>query len=193
MTLAYVLDGALYLNLTNRCTNDCVFCFRNDRYVFGGYDLRLPSEPTLAEMVAALPPDLAAYREIVFCGLGEPTENLDTLLALGQYLRDRTDTPLRLNTNGFGELSNGRPFAPALTFLTSVSISLNAPDAARYVELCRPTPGEAAYAAIRAFAAECRQYVPNVTCSVVGSALHHTEIEACRAWCAALGIHFRIR
>lgn len=30
-TYTYELDGNLYVNLTNKCTNDCAFCVRNEK------------------------------------------------------------------------------------------------------------------------------------------------------------------
>ena len=29
--LVYELEGKIYINLTNRCTNDCIFCLRKDK------------------------------------------------------------------------------------------------------------------------------------------------------------------
>ncbi|MCL6614843.1 MAG: YchF/TatD family DNA exonuclease, partial [Firmicutes bacterium] len=41
MQIAYELDGALYLNITNACPNRCSFCVRNYAPGVGGYDLWL--------------------------------------------------------------------------------------------------------------------------------------------------------
>ena len=29
-TFAYIVGNGIYINLTNRCTNDCTFCLRNN-------------------------------------------------------------------------------------------------------------------------------------------------------------------
>ena len=31
--LVYSLENKIYINLTNRCTNDCIFCLRKDKDV----------------------------------------------------------------------------------------------------------------------------------------------------------------
>ena len=45
-TYVYKLNDALYINLTNRCTNACDFCIRDGRKGMGEYDLWLDKEPT---------------------------------------------------------------------------------------------------------------------------------------------------
>ena len=74
-TYTYELDGNLYVNLTNKCTNDCAFCVRNEKASYYGYKLWLDKEPTAEEVIAQIP-DVKKYREIVFCGFGEPTIRL---------------------------------------------------------------------------------------------------------------------
>ena len=47
----YVLDGKLYINLTNLCTNDCVFCIRSIKDDVVGANLFLDSEKLDVEEV----------------------------------------------------------------------------------------------------------------------------------------------
>ena len=42
--LVYSLEGKIYINLTNRCTNDCIFCLRKDKDDVCGQELWLDSE-----------------------------------------------------------------------------------------------------------------------------------------------------
>ena len=70
MTITYVVENGLYVNMTNRCTNRCDFCIRkNGDGAYGSDSLWLEREPTKEEIwdaiVAANP---TAYGEIVFCG-----------------------------------------------------------------------------------------------------------------------------
>ena len=70
-TIYYEAHKNLYLNLTNRCSADCIFCIRNFADGVYGYNLRLSKEPAAEEVIEALKGlDLSKYREIVFTGLG---------------------------------------------------------------------------------------------------------------------------
>ena len=101
----YELDGNLYINLTNRCSNDCRFCVRAVNPNYYGNDLWLSKEPTAEEVIAALPDK--NYNEVVFCGYGEPTFRIKELVEIGKELKKRGYI-VRLNTNGQGNLINGR-------------------------------------------------------------------------------------
>ena len=48
----YPIEDRLYINLTNRCPNRCVFCIRNNEQGVG-YDLWLDREPSVEEVLAA--------------------------------------------------------------------------------------------------------------------------------------------
>ncbi|MDR2359778.1 MAG: TIGR04100 family radical SAM protein [Oscillospiraceae bacterium] len=192
--IVYELGGNLYINLTNRCPCDCVFCVRNSGDGIGSADnLWLEREPTAAEVIAELEQyDWAKYGEIVFCGFGEPTCALPVLLDVAGRIKS-PGVRTRLNTNGLGDLINGRPVAPLLQgLIDSVSVSLNAPDAKRYAELCRPQYGESAFAAMLEFAADCLNYIPNVTLSVVDT-ISASEIESCRLAAERAGVPLRVR
>ena len=190
MQISYELEGALYLNLTNACPNRCVFCVRNSAPGVGGYNLWLDREPTLAEIMDSMD-DPRRYREIVFCGYGEPTCRLDILTAVAREMR-KYDPPKRLNTNGLGNLINGRNILPDLAgLLDTVSISLNAPNAAEYSRLCRPRFGEAAYPAVLDFIREAKKYLPCVVVSIVP--VPGVDVEACRKLAAEMDVAFRVR
>lgn len=100
--IAYVLGHTLYLNITNRCPCACDFCIRtHSKSVGTGDNLWLEREPTQTEIMAALAQhDLSQYRELVFCGYGEPTCRLDDLLWVCNKVRGIRDIPIRVNTNG---------------------------------------------------------------------------------------------
>ena len=50
-TLVYLLDGKIYINLTNKCTNDCIFCLRKDKDDVVGQTLWLDNENSTAHDV----------------------------------------------------------------------------------------------------------------------------------------------
>ncbi len=143
----YELDGSLYLNITNRCPVSCVFCIKKDwQYQFHGQDLKLGAiEPPVRELLSGLDERLGsagAYREIVFCGFGEPTMRMDAVNAVGLHIRlHHPDRRIRLNTIGLGNLLHGRDIVGELSlFLDAVSVSINTADPVQWEALHRPQP-----------------------------------------------------
>ena len=140
---------------------------------------------------------MCSYREIVFCGYGEPTYRLDDILWLVDQLKARFGDklpPVRINTNGHANLILGRDVCPELKGrIDTVSISLNAVTAREYVALCHPVQGEAAYQAMLDFARECKQYVPHVMRTIVDKDKSPEEIQTCRDIAQKLGVTLRIR
>ena len=198
MTITYQVKQSGYVNLTNRCPCACRFCLRNNGSgVFGSGPLWLEREPTLEEVTASLDGwDYARFREVVFCGYGEPTERLDVLLAAADHLK-RRDAALRVrvNTNGLSDLVNGKPTAALFAGkVDCLSISLNTDDAAEYLDLCRPKFGAAAYPALLAFTKEAAAVVPEVVMTVVGEPVTSIEKQArCRVLAESLGARLRVR
>ena len=198
MTITYQVKQSVYVNLTNRCPCACRFCLRNNGSgVFGSGPLWLEREPTLEEVTASLDGwDYARFREVVFCGYGEPTERLDVLLAAADHLK-RRDAALRVrvNTNGLSDLVNGKPTAALFAGkVDCLSISLNTDDAAEYLDLCRPKFGAVAYPALLAFTKEAAAVVPEVVMTVVGEPVTSLEKQArCRVLAESLGARLRVR
>ena len=101
--LVYTLDGKVYINLTNSCTNDCIFCIRSIKDDVVGANLFLNTENVNADDVIkqleALQDKLSD--EIIFCGYGEPMLKLDVLKQVAKYIKEKyPDKKLRVNTNG---------------------------------------------------------------------------------------------
>ena len=63
----------------------------------------------------------------------------------------------------------------------------------KYNELCRPKFGLASFDEILRFTEEVKQYVPDVTMSVVGFSIPQPDIEDCRRIAEKLGVKFRVR
>ena len=201
MTITYEYEGALYVNLTNKCNCNCEFCLRHSKAqgsIYTEDSLWLEREPTRQEALDSfLSRDVCSYREIVFCGYGEPTYRLDDLLWLVDELKARFGDklpPVRINTNGHANLINGRNVCPELQDrVHTLSISLNATNAADYVALCHPIQGEAAYQAMLDFAKEAAGYVSEVILTIVDKDKTAEEIELCKSIAAGLGVKLRIR
>ena len=134
-TYAYVLDGNLYINLTNKCSNGCDFCVRNERASYYGHYLWLRhGEPTVEKVIAQINGlgDLKRFKEAVFCGFGEPTYKVAEMLALCDYFHEK-GLSTRLNTNGQGNLINKRDIVPDLKGkIDLVNVSLNASASDKY-------------------------------------------------------------
>lgn len=196
----YDYGGGLYVNMTNKCPCRCAFCIRDMVDSLGDADsLWLKREPSKEELMKMLKQqNLAAYDEIVFCGYGEPTERLDCLLAVCDYVKNdpllKGRLKTRLNTNGLSDFINDRPTAREFSGrLDAISVSLNAPTAEKYNELCRPKFGIQSFDEILRFTQEVKQYVPDVTMSVVSGSISSQDIEECRKTAAKLGVKFRVR
>lgn len=188
----YEYGGGLYVNLTNRCPCRCNFCIRSQADGLGSADsLWLEHEPTAGEVLSAFQKfNLSDYQEAVFCGYGEPLCALETLLEVSRGLKE-SGMKLRINTNGLGDLINGKPTVPLLKGLIDVmSISLNAPDAQSYNALCHPSV-ENAYEAMLAYARACKDNF-DTRFSVV-DVIGPDEIARCKKIAEEMGIPLRVR
>lgn len=187
----YELGDALYVNLTNRCTNSCDFCIRNEADGVGGYDLWLTREPSVEEVIGRIP-DPARYSEIVFCGYGEPTLRLPELLQIAAHVKSKGGRT-RINTNGQANLYYGRNVVPEMKGLIDViSVSLNAPTAKAYQEICHSQFGEASFEGLQSFVRGCLAAGIEAVCSVV-DVLSVDDIERCRQITEKIGAKFRVR
>ena len=196
MCIAYKVHNNLYINLTNRCSCACVFCLMQTMDKVGESDsLWLEHEPDYDEVVEALNNhNMDDYDEVVFCGFGEPTEQFDLLIRVAKFIKKNYNKPIRINTNGQGNLINGRNIEPEMKgLIDTLSISLNTPDADRYNELVRSKFGKAAYYAMLDFAKEAANYVPNVVLTTVDTTLTKEEEAKCAEICKNLGVTYRIR
>ena len=197
MCITYVVDGSLYVNMTNKCSNRCEFCIRNNGDgVYGSDSLWLEREPTLEEVMdSVFSRNLEEYPELIFCGYGEPTYRLEDAVAVAKAVKEkRPEMKVRINTNGHSDLILSKDTAPMYEgAFDVVSISLNTPSPSRYQEICHSIFGEASHSALITFAKNVKHYVPKVILSVVKETLTTEEIEQCRAIAESAGVTLRIR
>jgi radical SAM protein, tatD family-associated len=187
---------AVYVNITNDCNCDCIFCLRSMKEMARESSLWIEHDPSLTEIVEELERLPWQYvREVVCCGFGEPLIRLDTVLSVLRWVKEHhPDMPTRVNTNGLGELEHGYVFADQFAgLLDTVSISLNASNAERYLALTRSRFGISSYEAMLTFAEHCKPYVPNVVLTVVEKVEDAEEIALCRRICAERGLTLRVR
>lgn len=194
--ILYKVHNNLYVNLTNRCPCACTFCLRQTMDRIGESDsLWLDHEPSYEEVVEAFrSKNMDEYEEVVFCGFGEPTEAFDLLVKVADFVKKEYGKRIRINTNGLGNLVNGRDICPELRGrVDEVSISLNTPDAEEYLKLVRPKFGLKSYQAMLDFAKEAAKYVPKVIFTTVDTTLTKEEEKRCAEICRKLGVTYRIR
>ena len=194
-TYAYALDGNLYLNLTNKCSNGCDFCVRNERDSYYGHYLWLNhGEVTFEKVVAACNGfgDLSKFGEIVFCGFGEPTYRMDLIDKLCDYFHEK-GLKTRLNTNGQGSLINKRDIIPELKGkVDKINVSLNASCAEAYQKICRSQFGENGFGAMVEFAKNCKRAGIDCRFSIV-DCIGETEVESCKMLAQKTGVPLLIR
>jgi TatD DNase family protein len=173
----YQLGNSLYINVTNRCNADCLFCRRKTDPFISGYNLGMKkSEEPDAEVYIKEIGDPKKYDEIVFCGYGEPTIRWEVVKTIAKFVKDNGGKT-RLNTNGHGNIINHKDITSEMKgLIDTVSISLNSTDAKQYAELMQ-IDQEYFYAMID-FAKKSVQNVDKVVLSVVD--LDEVEIEKAR-------------
>ncbi len=194
-TYLYALDGNLYVNLTNKCSNGCDFCVRNERSSYFGHYLWIRhGDPTAEKVMSAAKGlgDLCKYKEAGFCGFGEPTYKMTEMLALCDYFHEK-GLSTRLNTNGQGEMINKRDITEEMKGkIDFVNVSLNASCAEKYQKICRSQYGENGFGSMIEFAKHCKKAGIPVRFSIV-DCISEEEVEACKRLAASIGIPLHIR
>lgn len=195
--LVYLLDEKVYVNLTNLCTNDCLFCIRSLKNDVAGSDMRLKSEDITPEDVIT---QLDEFKDklsngVIFCGYGEPTIKLDVLTEVAKYIKTNyPNVKIRVNTNGHGNAIHKRDITLELKGLVDeFSISLNAQNETLYNKLSQPKVKDA-YNAVKEFAQAARAAGIATTMSVVtGYENYDVDILECEKIAVEHGAKFRRR
>ena len=196
MVILYEVHENLYVNMTNRCPCACTFCLRQTKDEMNNSgSLWLEREPSVEEVIAEFDKfDMTKYKELVFCGFGEPTERLEELLKVAAFAKEKFHIPIRINTNGLSDLIYGKDTAPMYEgLIDTISISLNTPDREYYLKLTRSKFGIQSHDALLRFAGNVSKYVPNVILSTVKTTITEQEEQECREICNKLGVTYRIR
>lgn len=197
-TYAYILEDNLYINLTNLCTNDCIFCIRSLNDAVAGSNLNLESEKikiedVLEQIKEKMTPQV---KEVVFCGYGEPTLKLDLIKQVAQFTKKNyPNLPTRINTNGQANVIYKRNVVPELKgLIDKVSISLNSDNAEQYQELSKSKFGKEIYEDVKTFAKLCQDSGIDTTLTIVtGYKNNIINVDNCQKIADELGVKLRIR
>jgi len=192
--VVYWLGSSLCLNIANRCSSNCYFCFRHYWRGIGGFDLRLIREPSVTDVINELLTEIhrGHWREVVFCGFGEPTIRLDCVLQVTRWIKEYSNLRVRIDTNGHGYLLNPRrevvgEFKEA--GVDDVSVSLDGHDKETYDKVCRPIFPDA-YELVLEFVQKARRLL-NVEITAVR--LPEIKISEVERLSLQLGAEFRLR
>jgi TatD DNase family protein len=188
--IVYKIRNSLYINMTNRCPNRCIFCARSEDPNVRGHNLGIKTEPDEMEIIQAVG-NPNRYDEVVFCGFGEPLLRLPQVKEVARVLKGK-GARIRLNTNGLGSLLWKRDIVPELSGLIDVfSVSLNADTNEQYQVLCQPSFGAEAFPALLEFVRGCVREGVQTVCTVVSHP--DVNIKACEELARSLGAEFRVR
>jgi len=190
-TIAYTIGDRRYLSITDRCTLACKFCPKTQGSMqVHEYDLTFKHRPETDEIIAAIG-DVSDYSWIVFCGFGEPTLRLKTLLEVSDYIKQRGGR-VRLNTDGLANLVHKRNVIPDIAeCIDAVSVSLNAQNESIYNFHCAPALAHS-WQSMLDFLELASVSIPDVTATAING-LPGVDITACHSVAKQYGVKFRQR
>lgn len=200
-TLVYSINKeknpkTVYVNLTNACTNSCLFCLREQKDNVCGREMWHDDNYSVEDIIEQFKIYEASAEEVVFCGYGEPFLKKDMMKKFCEYLRQNyPEIKIRVNTNGHAnQIYNTKVIEEFKGLIDSVSISLNASTEEEYNEICKPKI-ENAYSAMKEFASDCVKHNIETTLSVVTNFdnSHKINVEQCKEFANSIGAKFRNR
>jgi len=200
-TLVYYINNeknpkTVYINLTNACTNSCIFCLREQKDDVCGKEMWHDDNYSLEDVIKQFNLYKDSAQEVVFCGYGEPFLKKDMMKGFCEFLRNNYPyIKIRVNTNGHANAVYKTNIVQEFKgLIDSVSISLNASTEKEYNEICKPKI-ENAYESMLSFAKECKNAGMDVSMSVVTGFddVHDIDVNACEDICKKIGANFRNR
>ncbi|MBR2069336.1 MAG: TatD family nuclease-associated radical SAM protein [Candidatus Gastranaerophilales bacterium] len=197
--LLYFLDNKPYINMTNACTNSCVFCVRNQKEDVQGAKLWLDKDNTTSsDVITQIEENIKKVLtagEIVFCGYGEPLIKINEVIEICKYLKEKYPSlKIRINTNGHANAIHKRNVAPELApYIDIISISLNAENEEKYNLVSKPKIDNA-YEEVKRFIRACVEEKIYTIASIVDKVPNYpVNKERCEVIAKSLGAKFRSR
>ena len=199
-TLVYSINEekepkTVYINLTNACTNSCIFCLRTQKDDVCGKEMWHDDEYSLEDIIEQFK-NFPSAKEVVFCGYGEPFLRKEMMKDFCKYLRKNyPEIKIRVNTNGHANAVYRTNVAEEFKgLIDSASISLNASNEDDYYEICQPKIKDA-YNSMLNFAKSCISAGIDVSMSVVTGfdKIHYIDVSKCEEIANSIGAKFRNR
>jgi TatD DNase family protein len=199
-TLVYSITDELspktvYVNLTNACTNNCVFCLRTQKDDVCGAEMWHDDNYTLEDIITQFKKYNPVPQEVVFCGYGEPFLKKDMMKNFALYLRQNyPNIKIRVNTNGHANAIYKYNVADEFKdLIDDVSVSLNSDNSAQYDEICNPKI-ENAYAEVKNFIKSCTEAgIKTIASIVTGFDEREVNADECEKIANSLGAKFKNR
>jgi len=193
-SVVYWLGNSLYLNITNRCPNNCYFCFSKFKNGIQEFNLKLGKKPSSSEVAKELQKVINRknWSEVVFCGFGEPLERMNCVLEVTRWIKKHYGKVVRIDTNGQGYLLNkGREVVKELkeAIVDKISVSLNAHEKATYNQVCKPE-FENAFEGVLEFIEKAREKFDTEITAVT---IPEVDISKVREIAKRMEVRFRVR
>lgn len=199
----------VYINLTNACTNSCIFCLRTQKDDVCGAEMWHDDEYEFEDIVnqfqgfVSTHPNLPhpgkehnGVKNVVFCGYGEPFLRKAMMKEFCKYLRENyPEIKIRVNTNGHANaIYKTNVVEEFKGLIDSVSVSLNAANEHDYDEICKPKIKDA-YEEVKKFIKACAEAGIDVSASIVTGfdKIHYINPDECEKIATELGAKFRNR
>lgn len=200
LNIVYTLEGKIYINLTNMCSNRCIFCIRTVSEEVEGKNLWLKNENFGVDVVEKQLDEVIKTnpnaKEIVFCGFGEPLIKFDMFCETAEYIREKyPQMKIRVNTNGQANLIHKKDVIPELAKLVdAVSVSLNGDSKEVYNFFSQPFDKENSYEAVKSFIKGCSDAGIVTSATIVtGYKDAKIDVQKCKEIANSLGANFRVR
>ncbi|MDP8234249.1 MAG: YchF/TatD family DNA exonuclease [Candidatus Saelkia tenebricola] len=188
--IVYKYKGGLYINLTNECSNECVFCTIGKGDYFAGYNLRLNASASIREVLKAVSKE-KGYQEVSFCGFGEPFCRFKEMTKIARILKMR-GYEIRVVTNGCGNLIQGKNVLPLLKgIVDKISVSLNVVEKDKYNVICKPKLEGDVFSEILNFIREAKKYIPQVEITFLN--FSDLDLQKCKEIAQSLEVDYKIR
>ncbi|MDR0724232.1 MAG: TatD family nuclease-associated radical SAM protein [Endomicrobium sp.] len=190
-TIAYIFEGNLYLNITNKCMMACPYCIKHKwENSFCGHDLKLDKDPSVKEIISSIG-EPKKYKEVIFCGYGDCLIRPDVVREVAKWLKDQ-NIKVRINTAGLANYYHGKNILKDLSgFVDVISISLNGSNPIEHNDINKPMFKEKSFDEILNFVLEAKKYVPEVVVTAVK--FPNFDVPKVEEIAKKLGVKFRAR